>query len=781
MDAAGHPYAGIKVFAEVANDRAQRLISKTTDAEGKFDFTGAAGAGEILRTVAVHVPGKAIAFVDLIGATGPVELRLQDPVKVQLKLLLPDGKPAAGVKVAPRILIRRAGGGFRFLMLKDPLKSELGATTDGNGVATLTDLPAKYELDLGILDDRFATLPYTSRITIGDPPVTLAPPINLTLGGRIEGVVTENGKPVKGVRIGAQSPRGEGWGDGVTDASGHYVITGLIEGSYNVGVDLAPEMAKDWTARAKEGVDAIPGKTSSRVDFVLERGGLVKAHVASKEGKPLADVDVGIYGPARPQSGGWVQSLKTDPDGNALLRVPAGNQYVYVMTQGGPSKRITVADGRTTQVDFVYTAPDLTPFVGEVVDEKGNPVAGAEVRMSLNDERFNPASEGTAVTDEHGRFTIQGLGANYPLSVRARLGSASTPQALVLAAKPGDLKVTLVADATAKVSGKVVDASGQPISGAEVSLLAWENGMGTTVASSTTAADGSYTFEGVWPDLGVGVEAHASGFSRAYAQHDPPGKGGMVVMADVALSKANKKLGGRIIDEKGRPVFGAEVMLNSPAPDMHTTTLRDGTFHFEGVPEGRIPVGVYKGSSWLNRSVDGGDEHIELVLKSAPEEALGDTSSLPAGPVLIKVGARAPEILTEAQWLNAKPMTLAGLKGKVVLLDFWAIWCGPCREELPQVKELAKRLAGKPVVVIGLHDSSTWPKELTAFAKKNGLTYALAIDKVQPNRFGKTADAYGVSGIPQLVLIDQNGVVVSRPDSAAQAEKDIEVLLKKKS
>ena len=159
------------------------------------------------------------------------------------------------------------------------------------------------------------------------------------------------------------------------------------------------------------------------------------------------------------------------------------------------------------------------------------------------------------------------------------------------------------------------------------------------------------------------------------------------------------------------------------------------------------------------------------VLKSEPTIATPRIA-----PNRIAAGAKAIELKTDG-WVNAQTTTLLSLRGKIVVLDFWAIWCGPCVRELPHVEALAKRFAGKPVVVIGIHDGTAVPQELVQFAKKKGLSYALAIDRKATTGFGVTANAYGIQGIPTMVVIDRNGKVFDLPAGADEAANVVAKLL----
>lgn len=154
--------------------------------------------------------------------------------------------------------------------------------------------------------------------------------------------------------------------------------------------------------------------------------------------------------------------------------------------------------------------------------------------------------------------------------------------------------------------------------------------------------------------------------------------------------------------------------------------------------------------------------------------------------------------LTADTWVNGAPLTDKDLKGKVVLLDFWAVWCGPCVSTFPHLREWQEKYADKGLVMIGVtgYYNFVWDAEgerakpsddkvtevqeqemLKQFTAHNKLTHRIAIDKE-----GKMADYYGVTGIPHVVLIDRHGKirlikVGAGPDTAKEIEAMLETLI----
>jgi thiol-disulfide isomerase/thioredoxin len=129
----------------------------------------------------------------------------------------------------------------------------------------------------------------------------------------------------------------------------------------------------------------------------------------------------------------------------------------------------------------------------------------------------------------------------------------------------------------------------------------------------------------------------------------------------------------------------------------------------------------------------------------------------------------APEIgLTD---LAGQPVTLAALRGKVVLLDFWATWCAPCRKSMPELQRLHDKHAGRGFTVVGVAiDEGDARRKVTKFLTGKKIAYPNALDA------GKSAawERFRVKAVPAAFLIDQEGRIVAQWTGAAADVREIE-------
>ncbi len=166
------------------------------------------------------------------------------------------------------------------------------------------------------------------------------------------------------------------------------------------------------------------------------------------------------------------------------------------------------------------------------------------------------------------------------------------------------------------------------------------------------------------------------------------------------------------------------------------------------------------------------ENHVVLV----PEKsgAVAADSQSPEAEASQMRGKPAPAFTLVT--LDGKKVSLSDYKGRPVLVNFWATWCGPCKVEMPWFEEFNKQYAGQGFVILGLADDVDAGKDTIAkVAHKTGVTYPILLTD------GKVQKAYAPSGmdyLPMSFYVDRNGVIVE--ETAGLGGKDeIEAHIKK--
>lgn len=217
---------------------------------------------------------------------------------------------------------------------------------------------------------------------------------------------------------------------------------------------------------------------------------------------------------------------------------------------------------------------------------------------------------------------------------------------------------------------------------------------------------------------------------------------------------------------RGGPETSIRVMGGNVGPRQS-----DGEWLEAYWPEGRYRLTVYSGVG--NRLLEETETIIEVP--AGREPLVLPKLRLSAVPLMRLIGKPAPEI--EARDLDSgKPIRLADFRGKVVVLDFWGYWCGPCIGAMPELMKIHDQYQGRPVVVLALHDQSVQTREAYEIKLENvrrniwkgrDLPFRVAVDAPSPDvpkddpgiAQGTTCSRYGIRGFPTTLVIGPDGVV----------------------
>lgn len=234
------------------------------------------------------------------------------------------------------------------------------------------------------------------------------------------------------------------------------------------------------------------------------------------------------------------------------------------------------------------------------------------------------------------------------------------------------------------------------------------------------------------------------------------------------------------LEALGRSLEWSNVYVNLPGRlRVMGIDSRTGT-HEILLPPGEYELDVYGTETYSVKPAP--------TLRLAPGgEDVSLRADLPATRLASLVGKPAPELTTIKGWKNVEVaggtpsggVTLGDLRGKVVLLDFWGYWCGPCVHSMPALFDLHDRYHDKGLVIIAVHDDSVESiadmdarlDEIrrTLWAGRD-LPFAVALDGGGPTPIpdtdefarGATTASYGIQAFPTQIIIDRDGTVVGR-------------------
>jgi peroxiredoxin len=179
------------------------------------------------------------------------------------------------------------------------------------------------------------------------------------------------------------------------------------------------------------------------------------------------------------------------------------------------------------------------------------------------------------------------------------------------------------------------------------------------------------------------------------------------------------------------------------------TVNEDGSFKLDKVENGNytLQIAILKGREPIA-------QFSKAVVVKGEDVSIGDVTL--AVSANLGVGDEAPNFVTKT--VDGKELSLSDFKGKYVLIDFWATWCGPCRGETPNLKATFEKYRSNPkfaMIGMSLDKDGKLPK---AYADKNGLEWVNA----HPGPSDPVAKAFGVRGIPSIWLIGPDGKVVAK-------------------
>jgi thiol-disulfide isomerase/thioredoxin len=178
------------------------------------------------------------------------------------------------------------------------------------------------------------------------------------------------------------------------------------------------------------------------------------------------------------------------------------------------------------------------------------------------------------------------------------------------------------------------------------------------------------------------------------------------------------------------------------------------------VEESGVEVGVHQGN---------GPARAEPAVSRAPQIGAG---AVPAAAIPPPKGP-APSFSLEDR--DGRRVSLSHFRGRPLLIDFWASWCGPCRRSMPAIEQLYRNYRARGLQVVGINIEGRTPKALD-YVTAGGFTFPILFDS--GNWESPVARSYGVSSIPRTFLIDGEGKIVYAGHPASLSESLVEAELR---
>lgn len=199
------------------------------------------------------------------------------------------------------------------------------------------------------------------------------------------------------------------------------------------------------------------------------------------------------------------------------------------------------------------------------------------------------------------------------------------------------------------------------------------------------------------------------------------------------------------------------------------TRIIDGSPHAPVRSEALFRRGLLRVDSDMPQAL----QDFKRAVAEAPDSLAGKKASEAlAAAAPLAVGDRAPDV--EGRTLSGGSFRLSALRGRVVLVDFWGMWCGPCVAQLPALRKLHERFHGKPFEIVGI-DSDKDVDALRRFVAANRLTWTMVIDG---GTDGPVAKAWRLNAWPASFLLDGEGVIRDRNPTLNSLETRIVEMLK---
>jgi peroxiredoxin len=470
------------------------------------------------------------------------------------------------------------------------------------------------------------------------------------------------------------------------------------------------------------------------------------------------------------------KDYETETDSKGAFKLEGilpGGLTVKVTFEGYADHDARIREAENAGLQSIQLSPERIVNLS-VVDDNKAPIA--RVVIEVIDSPYQKYRQTT--TDANGHARIGGLDFDCD-SLKVRLTHATKvsdidfERTIEMPAGVTQSEHELVMASAGTVAGKITSTSPEytmreavPANGARVSV-------GTTAQEAAPKAwsgfDGLYEIQGV-PGGPTVVTAHLAG-------HAPELRAVTVeankkTTVDFEL-KAGRSISGVVKDAEGNG--HPETYITATEWRGHTTlglaamTDANGAFEIIDAPLDAFTVSVYADGFLpiLDQVITSDQSAYQYGLKVDPRATASEMAAT------INAGDTAPDFSVKT--LDETSLKLAELHGKVVVLDFWATWCGPCIGEIPGMIDIHKTYSDRKDVVIISVSLDADEAKLKAFVKERKMNWHHVFGEA--GNANQTADAYGVVAIPSMFVIDQEGKITASGGSTAAVKSVLAKLL----
>lgn len=320
------------------------------------------------------------------------------------------------------------------------------------------------------------------------------------------------------------------------------------------------------------------------------------------------------------------------------------------------------------------------------------------------------------------------------------------------------------------IAGRVVDSLDQPIAGAMVVAALYDSrgASGTTPYTATSQADGTFRLSIPKPpdDQRVALVVTKDDYAGIDTEPRPVdfAKSTEVDFGSIKLQRGSS-IRVRIVDSQGKALAGAIIEPTGSYAERKqiARTDADGMCTLKNLPAGLVSVYAKFGKMWASTKVpivEGDNEPLVLKVTQRRDQTAGAAKSRPKA---LATGTIAPEWAI-AEWTDGATRKLADYRGKVVVLDFWGVWCGPCVRSIPAMKQLHERYKDQDVVFIGIHTAGTDMSLVKRLIDQQEWQTITGLDTGEDIASGASVGAFAVNGFPTVMVIDREGKIAFNTD-----------------